>query len=425
MLKKHQPSGIFSATARKSKNFVLEPIKTNISQNVLISKNNKRMSNNIKKLYPPFRSAKTYGKNNTLYYNNRKNGLQSAKIYLKLEKSEEIAKIINEEEKKRYFNKEFHLNKTINRDELKRRIGNNTPVYTRTKYKIKKIEKNKFNTVENKDRRKSSFSNTYGTKSLKSLINVNNRLIHNYKYQGENEILKSKMNYDAVTNFLQSMDEEKQKMYDDMEKKFFENKNNNFYEKENENKYKENKDEDIDKYNKKRKSNEKIKKKNNDKQQIIKLKESDFIKFKKRMLIKEKKIFKEKSRIFDNILNYDFKTYITYKDEEEKHQSVNYRLLSRTISMRNLMKQMKIAVYKDEALNVLRGFQALKISSVNNGTFKRQNQDSYSNQSNNDFFYFSGSLKDRPIPHFIKLKFNMNTTKKFGEIIGSYFGLPV
>ena len=259
MLKKHQPSGIFSATARKSKNFVLEPIKTNISQNVLISKNNKRMSNNIKKLYPPFRSAKTYGKN-TLYYNNRKNGLQSAKIYLKLEKSEEIAKIINEEEKKRYFNKEFHLNKTINRDELKRRIGNNTPVYTRTKYKIKKIEKNKFNTVENKDRRKSSFSNTYGTKSLKSLINVNNRLIHNYKYQGENEILKSKMNYDAVTNFLQSMDEEKQKMYDDMEKKFFENKNNNFYEKENENKYKENKDEDIDKYNKKRKSNEKIKK---------------------------------------------------------------------------------------------------------------------------------------------------------------------
>lgn len=99
MLKKHQPSGIFSATARKSKNFVLEPIKTNISQNVLISKNNKRMSNNIKKLYPPFRSAKTYGKNNTLYYNNRKNGLQSAKIYLKLEKSEEIAKIIRLEKK--------------------------------------------------------------------------------------------------------------------------------------------------------------------------------------------------------------------------------------------------------------------------------------------------------------------------------------
>jgi hypothetical protein len=413
MLKKSQSSGLFSATSRKNKYLVLTPIKSNITQNDFLSKNKKRMNNNIIKLYKPFRSANIYGKNNTNYYNNKKAGLKSAQIYLRLEKSEEIAKIINEEEKKRYFNREFHLSKTVNRDELKRRMGNITPAY-RTKIKIKKIEKNKFNTVENKDRRKFSISNNYG---IKSLININNRLIHNYKYQGENEILKSKLNYDAVTNFLKSMDEEKKKLYDDMEKQFLENKKKNPFDEENVINNEENKE--ID-------NNKKIKKKNKKKQeQIIKLKEADFIKFKKKMLIKESRLFKEKSRIFDNILNYDFKTYITSKDEEEKHQNVNYRLLSRTILMRNLMKQMKVAVYKDEALNALRGFQALKIESINNGSFKNQNQDSYSNQSNNDFFYFSGSLKDKPIPHFLKLKFNMNTTKKFGEINGSYFGLPV
>ena len=183
------------------------------------------------------------------------------------------------------------------------------------------------------------------------------------------------------------MDEEKKKLYDDMEKQFLENKKKNPFNEENVIKNEENKE--IN-------NNKKYKKKNKKKQeQILKLKEADFIKFKKKMLIKENRLFKEKSRIFDNILNYDFKTYITSKDEEEKHQNVNYRLLSRTILMRNLMKQMKVAVYKDEALNALRGFQALKIESINNGSFKKQNQDSYSNQSNNDFFN------------------------------GSYFGLPV
>ena len=157
----------------------------------------------------------------------------------------------------------------------------------------------------------------------------------------------------------------------------------------------------------------------------LKLKESDFIKFKKKMLIKEKRGFIQKSKVFDNILNYDFKNYYTSKDEDEKYQTVNYRLLGRTILMRNLMKQMKVAVYKDETLNVLRGFQSLKIANINSDSFKKKDKDSYSNQTNNDVFYFSGSLKDKPIPHFIKLKFNMNTAKKFGEINGSYFGLPV
>ena len=79
---------------------------------------------NIKK------SNSIYRKVNTLNYNNKKKDiLEGAKIYLKLDKSDEIAKIVYEEDKKRYFNKEFRLNKTVNREELKQRIRNMTSFY--------------------------------------------------------------------------------------------------------------------------------------------------------------------------------------------------------------------------------------------------------------------------------------------------------
>lgn len=417
MLKKNFSSGLLSAkTKGHNKYFLFDSIKPNIPPKELVPRRRiQNLNSNKIKLYHPLKSFNSYGKNRTYFFNNKENSLQSAKIYLKLEKSEEIAKIVNEEEKKRYFNREFHLSKTVNRDELKRRIGNTIPTYhQRYNKKNKKTRNNKYNIMGDKDKLHSSLNN-YRIKSIKNLININNKLIHNYKYQGENEIMKSKINYDAVTSFLQSMDEQKKIMYDEMEKKFLKNKNNNIPE-INLNENKETSNNNNDKYTKKN---------NKNKERTIKIKEADFIKFKKKMLLKEKKFFKEKSRVFDNILNHDFKNYYTSKDEEEKYQTVNYRLLGRTILMRNLMKQMKIAVYKDEALNVLRGYQSLKIANINNGAFKKKEQESYSNQSNNDVFYFSGSIKDKPIPHFLKLKFNMNTTKKFGEINGSYFGLPV
>ena len=387
---------------------------------------NTKRGSTIIKLFNYHSSKKNHHNIFTNLYNNKENSsLNNAKIYLKLEKSEEIAKIVNEEEKKRYFNREFHINKNINREELKRRIELTSPSYQRT-YNKKSKTLRTINSVEIKRRKNkflSSSYNNYGIKSIKNLININNKLIHNYKYQGENEILKSKMNYDAVTNFLQSMDEQKKLQYEEMEKKFLENKKKNPFINDDE---KINEKEKVKNLENEEKNEEKNKIRINKKlEKKMKLKESDFIKFKKKMLIKEKKTFVKKSKVFDNILHYDFKNYYTSKDEDEKHQSVNYRLLGRTILMRNLMKQMKIAVYKDETLNVLRGFQSLKIASINSDAFKKKNQDSYCNQNNNDVFYFSGSLKDKPIPHFLKLKFNMNTTKKFGEINGSYFGLPV
>ena len=54
-----------------------------------------------------------------------------------------------------------------------------------------------------------------------------------------------------------------------------------------------------------------------------KLDEANFIKFRKKMILKEKKIFKEKSKVFDNILNYDFKNFYTTKEEDDKHQIIN------------------------------------------------------------------------------------------------------
>jgi len=426
MITKRLSTAFYSPIPKSRNSYLLYDTKINdlSTKDLILRRKKQNKTNAIIKLFNPLRSNKHY-KSNKNFYTNKENNLKNARIYLKLEKSEEIAKIVNEEEKKRFFNREFHLNKNVNRDELKRRIKIINYPFQRSydKYHNKKDKDRSISVNRRKKRLLSSSFNNDGIKSIKSLININNKLIHNYKYQGENEILKSKMNYDAVTNFLQSMDEQKKLQYEKMEKKFLENKKNNPFIDEEEADKKDQKEQDVKNWtiadeNKRKKLKKLIEKE-------MKLKEADFIKFKKRMLIKEKKFFRLKSKVFDNILRYDFKNFYTSKDEDEKYQTVNYRLLGRTILMRNLMKQMKVAVYKDETLNVLRGFQSLKIANINSDSFKKKDKDSYSNQTNNDVFYFSGSLKDKPIPHFLKLKFSMNTAKKFGEINGSYFGLPV
>ena len=413
---------LFPSTSKRRSNYLLfDSLKSN---RLSLLSRNKNNNNKIKikpknsiiqiKNLKKSNSINIYRKLNTHNYKNKKyDSLEGAKIYLKLDKSEEIAKIVCEEDKKRYFNKEFHLNKTLNREELKQRIRNMNSFYRNlNKKKIKKVEK--FNS--RKERRAATTFNR--VKSIKSLININNKLIHNYKYQGENEILKSKKNYEAVNNFLKSMDDKKKTLYEEMEKKFLLDKNRKTIADD----FMINNDNIIKNiFTDKEKNEGKINKMN----RKNKLDEANFIKFRKKMILKEKKIFKEKSKVFDNILNYDFKNFYTTKEEDDKHQIINYRLLGRTILMRNLMKQMKITVYKDESLNVLRGFQSLKIASIKSENIKNMLQDHYDNQNNNDVFFFSGSIKDRPVPHFLKLKFSMNTAKKFGEINGSYFGLPV
>ena len=406
---------LFPSTSKRRSNYSLfDSLKP--SGFSILSKNKIKIKpkNSIIQIKNLKKSNSKYRKVNTLNYKNKKNDiLEGAKIYLNLDKSDEIAKIVYEEDKKRYFNKEFRLNKTVNREELKQRIRNMTSFYRNiSKKKIKKI--GKYNSA--KERRASTTFNRI--KSIKSLININNKLIHNYKYQGENEILKSKMNYEAVNNFLKSMDDKKKTLYEEMEKKFLLDKNRKTIADD----FMINNDNIIKNiFTDKEKNEGKINKMN----RKNKLDEANFIKFRKKMILKEKKIFKEKSKVFDNILNYDFKNFYTTKEEDDKHQIINYRLLGRTILMRNLMKQMKITVYKDESLNVLRGFQSLKIASIKSENIKNMLQDHYDNQNNNDVFFFSGSIKDRPVPHFLKLKFSMNTAKKFGEINGSYFGLPV
>ena len=181
MLKKSISAGLFSPSKKNKKHILIDAIK----QSILSPTKNKRQkrSSTIIKLYNSHSSKK-----NTIFFNNKESSnLHIGKIYLKLEKSEEIAKIVNEEEKKRYFNREFHINKNINREELKRRIKNSSPSYQRTFNKKNKNLK-KINSVSikrRKNRAMSSSYNNYGIKSIKSLININNKLIHNYKYQGE------------------------------------------------------------------------------------------------------------------------------------------------------------------------------------------------------------------------------------------------
>ena len=386
MLHKNFSSGFLTTTSKINQRNLISLNSTNIPNNLTIITKSLSPKKKTIKLNPNLKKHKN---------------IKSARIYLKLEEKDEIEKIINEEEKKRYFNQEFHLNKNINREELKRRIGKKIPFNEISNKKLK----NSRNSILNNHRPKTTIKaikNNGATKS-RNIISINRILLQNFKSQGESEIERSKKNLEMVNDFLRKMDEEKMHKFNEMEKQF--QKNKTFDKDSNESK------EDL------------IKEKNN-KIENLKLKESDFIKFKKKQIIKENQYLKQKSRIFDNILKYDFSNYYPPKIEDSKHQAVNYRLLSRTILMRNLMKQMKVAVYKDETLNVLRGFQSLKIANLNNDKFKLDNQDIYTNQNDNMFFFWN-NMRHKPVPHFLKVKFSKKTTRKFGEINGSYFGLPV
>lgn len=365
----------------------------NKENNLIISRDLSKKNKTIK--IPTNRIFKKINRNITT--KSRKD-TKSAKIYLRLEQKEEIEKIIKEEEKKRFFNQEFHLNKNINREELKRRIGNKIPFNKISN----KIIKNRMSIKSNAEKIMStSLSNK--KYNFRKSRNIEPKIFLNFKSQDDNDIENSKKNYDMVNDFLNKMDEEKILKFNEMEKKFMRNKS---FE------------------DKMRKSNKLDNKNNDKKKENLKLKESDFIKFKRRQMIKEKKHLKQKSTVFDNIIKYDFNNLYPLKNEETKYQIVNYRLLSRTILMRNLLKQMKIAVFKDENLNVLRGFQSLKIADLDNEKFNLNSQDKYTNQNDN-MFYLGYNVKNKPVPNFLKVKFNMKTTKKFGEISGSYFGLPV
>ena len=365
----------------------------NKENNLIISRDLSKKNKTIK--IPTNRIFKKINRNITT--KSRKD-TKSTKIYLRLEQKEEIEKIIKEEEKKRFFNQEFHLNKNINREELKRRIGNKIPFNKISN----KIIKNRMS-IKSNDQKIMSTSLSNKKYNFRKSRNIEPKIFLNFKSQDDNDIENSKKNYDMVNDFLNKMDEEKILKFNEMEKKFMRNKS---FE------------------DKMRKSNKFDNKNNDKKKENLKLKESDFIKFKRRQMIKEKKHLKQKSTVFDNIIKYDFNNLYPLKNEETKYQIVNYRLLSRTILMRNLLKQMKIAVFKDENLNVLRGFQSLKIADLDNEKFNLNSQDKYTNQNDN-MFYLGYNVKNKPVPNFLKVKFNMKTTKKFGEISGSYFGLPV
>ena len=402
MFPKNLSSGFLTTTSKIN-------IKNLIPLNSLNTPNNLTLT-----IKPPPSKIKTlkasqnisYTKVNDKFKIQKHKNIKSARIYLKLEEKDEIEKIINEEEKKRYFNQDFRLNKNVNREELKRRIGKKIPF---NGISNKKFKNDRHSILKIQNQRPKTTMKTlkkFGGNKSRNIISINKILLQNFRSQGESEIQRSKKNLELVNDFLKKMDEEKMHKFNEIEKQFQKNKTydgDNLQIKE-----------DL------------IKSKNikNIKLESLKLKESDFLKFRKKQMIKEKQDLQLKSRIFDNILKNDFGGYYPPKYEDSKHKAVNYRLLSRTILMRNLMKQMKVAVYKDETLNVLRGFQSLKISNLSKDKLKLDNQDIYSNHNDN-LFVFGNNMRHKPVPHFLKVKFSKKTSKKFGEINGSYFGLPV
>ena len=393
MLKKTFSSDFITPSSKINKRITITSTPSNFHNPLTLI--TRSPSQKTKTIIPP---KALYTRINHNITTKKNKNIKTARIYLRLEEREEIEKIIKEEEKKRYFNQEFHLSNNINREELKRRIGKKIPFDDISNKKFRKSRNSSIKIERPETTTKQKVFNR-----SRNLININKVLFQGFKSQGESEIERSKKNMDMVNDFLQKMDEEKMKKYNEIEKKFKRNKS-----------FEENKS----------KVSENISKDKNEKDENLKMKESDFIKFKKKQMIKENKYLKQKSRVFDNILRYDFRNYYPTKNDDYKFPAVNYRLLSRTILMRNLMKQMKIAVFKDETLNVLRGFQSLKIANLTNDKENLNNEDIYTNQ-NDDVFFFGNNIKNKPIPHFLKVKFSKKTSRKFGEINGSYFGLPV
>ena len=244
MLHKNFSSGFLTTTSKINKRNLISLNSTNIPNNLTIITKSLSPKKKTIKLNPNLKKHKN---------------IKSARIYLKLEEKDEIEKIINEEEKKRYFNQEFHLNKNINREELKRRIGKKIPFNEISNKKLK----NSRNSILNNHRPKTTIKaikNNGATKS-RNIISINRILLQNFKSQGESEIERSKKNLEMVNDFLKKMDEEKMHKFNEMEKQF--QKNKTFDKDSNESK------EDL------------IKEKNN-KIENLKLKESDFIKFKKK-----------------------------------------------------------------------------------------------------------------------------------------------
>ena len=402
ILPKNLSSGFITATNKRSRNTLFLNSTNNLNnQSTLPTKPSPQKNKTIR-----LASDDVFKKINNNIKTKNRTSIKSSRIYLRLEQRDEIEKIISEEEKKRYVNKELNINKIINRDELKRRFkkvpfSDISIKKSRNKKYLSPKMKRPLSSISKKS--SNEFSHTRG------LISINNVLLQNFRSEGKNEIERSKKNFEMVNEFLRKVDEENMDKYYEIEKQFLKNKNNE----------EEKKNQEI--------INKKILKNNNKekRRESIKIKESDFIKFKTLQMIKEKKFHRQKAKIFDNMLKNDYQNYYQTRSGENKYNTINYRLLSKTILMRNLMKQMKIATFKDETLNILQGFQSKKISDLANDKFNLENKDIYTNQSDNMYFFGNNKLKYKPIPRFLKVKFSMKTSKKFGEINGSCFGLPV
>ena len=205
------------------KNFsfrLLSPISRNNPINSLILNSNNSLNNNTevqkgssnKGKILKFKSKNLFNKIKSKSKEKKQN---NTRIYLKLDIKDDIEKIVKDEEKKKYFNQEFHLNKNLNREELKRRIGNKTLYEEISKTKSRKSR------IDIKNKRPRTSLKAYGYNTSRNLININKRLVSSFKSKGEKEIEESKKNYEMVNEFLKKMEAERWNRFNEMEIKFF------------------------------------------------------------------------------------------------------------------------------------------------------------------------------------------------------------
>ena len=330
-----------------------------------------------------------------------------SKIYMRLNQRKKIEKIIQEESRKYYTNRKMNYSHNISAEELKRRIFSSTPQNAykrqlkrniRDKFKIK--TKTYYQSAKNriKDDKKYDFND-----NINNLIKANKNLIRNFgTFSSGSEMRYSLRNYNIVNNYFQKAEKQKEKISLAMNKQFYSNKYDIFkdlyLEKE------------FSKFNKG-------------------MSNKNYNKFKHKYNIRVKNKLKEKSKVINNIiideLNSNLDKIKSIKSETLSRNKINYVALTNKIFQSNLINQMNIVYIKDPSMNILRSIQNNNFPIVRSeislyDEFKRM----FNKYNDNITFSRYNKIK-LSLPKFIKTKFRVQTNKKYGHIIDSYFGIPV
>lgn len=353
--------------------------------------------NSIKSISNSIFNSASFSKRHPLHLSP---AIKPKKIFMRLEESDEIAKIIKEEEKKIYFKQRFNYGQHLSVEEFRSRFLNKIPQNT---YK-RKLERKLKEQLKSEEK---ILALNYSL-SFYNLIKKNKKLIKDYKINDdEKDKNQLKRNFN-LKKFFEKSKEEKNRYSREMSIQFESNKK-----------------EIVNDIN-----NENLNKKVKDKEHMN---EKNFRIYKKKQYYKQKMKMKEKSKVFSTILDDEFDSNFSYLEKDDLNRKdkcqkniVNYKALSNKILVSNLIRQMRIIYLRDPSLNLIRGKQSKKIEDLKKEVSLFDDYQDLYNQKNNEIISLSHYYKKKLIlPSFIKTKFKRKTNLKFGEVYDNYFGFPV